>query len=119
MADFCKLLMGGCPPSPPQGKAKTCAKRVNKNELCWQKKKKKKKVNYYVTTIHLAVKLSQITHIFCVLIAVISKDNNQIIQAQKLVGEITLSELAQALKTMKNNKTPGIDGFPSEFFKVF
>ena len=41
------------------------------------------------------------------------------IQAQKLEGEITLSELAQALKTMKNNKTPGIDGFPSEFFKVF
>ena len=46
MADFCKLLMGGGPPHPPhphppQGKAKTCAKRVNKNELCWQKKKKK------------------------------------------------------------------------------
>ena len=43
MADFCKLLMGGCPPSPPQGKAKTCAKRVNKNELCWKKKIKKNK----------------------------------------------------------------------------
>ena len=43
MADFCKLLMGGCPPSPPQGKAQICAKRVNKNEFCWGKKKKKKK----------------------------------------------------------------------------
>ena len=41
------------------------------------------------------------------------------IQAQKSEGEKTLSELAQALKTMKNNKTPGIDGFPSEFLKVY
>ena len=41
------------------------------------------------------------------------------IQAQKLEGEITLSELAQAPKTMKNNKTPGIDGFPSQFLKYF
>ena len=31
MADFCKLLMGSFPPSP-QGKAKTCGKRMtNKN----------------------------------------------------------------------------------------
>ena len=43
MADFCKLLKGGCPPSPPQGKAQICAKRVNKNEFCWEKKKRKKK----------------------------------------------------------------------------
>ena len=41
------------------------------------------------------------------------------IQAEKLEGEITLSELTEALKTIKNNKTPGIDGFPSEFFNVF
>ena len=40
-------------------------------------------------------------------------------QAQGLEGQITLSELANALKKMKNNKTPGIDGFPSEFFKMF
>ena len=45
MADFCKLLMGGCPPSPPQGKPQICAKRVNKNEFCWEKKKKKKFTN--------------------------------------------------------------------------
>ena len=28
-------------------------------------------------------------------------------------------ELGQALKNMKSGKTPGIDGFPAEFFKVF
>ena len=40
-------------------------------------------------------------------------------QAQSLEGAITLSEIGQALKCMKNNKTPGIDGFPAEFFKYF
>ena len=40
-------------------------------------------------------------------------------QAQTLEGPITLLELSKALKKMKNNKTPGIDGFPSEFFKMF
>ena len=33
--------------------------------------------------------------------------------------EITLSELSTALKNMKSNKTPGIDGISSEFLKVF
>ena len=37
----------------------------------------------------------------------------------QLEGPVTLTELGNALKSMKNNKTPGIDGFPSEFFKVF
>ena len=40
-------------------------------------------------------------------------------QAMSLEGPVTLSELGNALKSMKSNKTPGIDGFPSEFFKVF
>ena len=40
-------------------------------------------------------------------------------QSKTLEGEITLSELGHALKCMKNGKTPGIDGFPAEFFKVF
>ena len=40
-------------------------------------------------------------------------------QALQLEGPVTLTELGNALKSMKNNKTPGIDGFPSEFFKVF
>ena len=39
-------------------------------------------------------------------------------QAITLDGPITLSELGIALKNIKN-KRPGIDGFPSEFFKVF
>ena len=30
-----------------------------------------------------------------------------------------MPELSNALRRMKNNKTPGMDGFPSEFFKVF
>ena len=30
-----------------------------------------------------------------------------------------MSELTKALKNMKNNKSPGTDGFSSEFFKVF
>ena len=34
-------------------------------------------------------------------------------------GEITLEELQQALKTTKNCKSPGIDGLPYEFYKVF
>ena len=34
-------------------------------------------------------------------------------------GEITLDELQKALKTSKNNKSPGIDGIPYEFYKMF
>ena len=36
-----------------------------------------------------------------------------------LEGEITLEEASIALKNMKNNKSPGSDGFSAEFFKVF
>ena len=36
-----------------------------------------------------------------------------------LEGEIKYSELAVALKNMKNSKTPGSDGFTAEFFKFF
>ena len=39
--------------------------------------------------------------------------------AQKLEGEISLSELSNALKGMKNGKSPGLDGFTVEFFKFF
>ena len=41
------------------------------------------------------------------------------VEAQKLEGLLTLKELSTTLKNMKNNKTPGIDGFPADFFKVF
>ena len=41
------------------------------------------------------------------------------IQSEKLKGQLTLEEISTSLKSMKNNKTPGIDGFPAEFFKFF
>ncbi len=36
-----------------------------------------------------------------------------------LEGEITVDEASLALKNMKNNKSPGSDGFTVEFFKFF
>ena len=40
-------------------------------------------------------------------------------EAIALEGAIMKNELWNALKHMKHNKTPGIDGFPSEFYKIF
>ena len=34
-------------------------------------------------------------------------------------GYLTIEELSKALRQTKNNKTPGIDGFPADFLKVF
>lgn len=34
-----------------------------------------------------------------------------------LIGEVTLEEIEQAFKGMPNDKSPGVDGFPIEFFK--
>ena len=34
-------------------------------------------------------------------------------------GPLTITEIGTALKGMKHNKTPGIDGFPAEFYKMF
>ena len=39
--------------------------------------------------------------------------------AMKLEGEITDTELAHALQSMKNSKSPGNDGFTVEFFNFF
>ena len=51
---------------------------------------------------------------------VLTKDNKISAEdSKKLNGPITIIELSEALKHMKNNKTPGIDGFPAEFFKEF
>lgn len=41
------------------------------------------------------------------------------LEADSLEGEISLDELSQALKNMKNEKSPGLDGFTVEFFKFF
>ena len=40
-------------------------------------------------------------------------------EALNLEGDLTLSELTQALKQMKNEKSPGPDGFTTEFLKFF
>ena len=38
---------------------------------------------------------------------------------EKCEGLITMQECLDTLKMMKNNKTPGTDGFPCEFYKFF
>ena len=40
-------------------------------------------------------------------------------EKKNLEGEITIEEAGLILKNMKNNKTPGSDGFSTEFFKFF
>ena len=40
-------------------------------------------------------------------------------EAQTLEGKITYAELLHALKQMKNEKSPGLDGYTAEFFKIF
>ena len=40
-------------------------------------------------------------------------------EAEKLEGVLTVKEIGDALYKMKTNKTPGIDGFPAEFYKTF
>ena len=40
-------------------------------------------------------------------------------QKLELEGHITINEALNSLKNMKNNKSPGSDGFTSEFFKFF
>ena len=32
---------------------------------------------------------------------------------------LTTEELAKTIKSMKNNKAPGVYGFPAEFLKIF
>ena len=40
-------------------------------------------------------------------------------ESNKIEGILTLDEISAALKSMKNKKCPGIDGFPAKFFKIF
>ena len=53
--------------------------------------------------------------------AIIGTNPKQLSQkeADDLEGELTYKELAEALKSMKNSKSPGNDGFTVEFFKFF
>ena len=39
--------------------------------------------------------------------------------SQALTGKLTEKEITFTLRNMKNNKSPGIDGFSAEFFKMF
>ena len=43
----------------------------------------------------------------------------KILQDIPIGQSLTVKELTMALKQMKNNKTPGIDGIPADFLKVF
>ena len=38
---------------------------------------------------------------------------------ESIEGELTLTEIAFSLKKMKNDKSPGLDGFTREYFKFF
>ena len=40
-------------------------------------------------------------------------------QALSLEGSITPDKIGNALKKMKNNKTPGMDGFPAKVLRYF
>ena len=40
-------------------------------------------------------------------------------ESNSIEGLLTLPELSKALKHMQNNKTPGLDGFPADFYKFF
>ena len=39
--------------------------------------------------------------------------------SKQLDGKLTAEEISYAIKNMKNDKSPGIGGFPVEFFKIF
>ena len=41
------------------------------------------------------------------------------VEAMGLEHNLSVEEIGQALKQMKNGKSPGIDGYPAEFFKIF
>ena len=41
------------------------------------------------------------------------------LDSSKVEGEITYAELSTALRNIKNNKSPGLDGFTMDFFLIF
>lgn len=40
-------------------------------------------------------------------------------EASEMIQPITVQEISDTIKNLKNNKSPGPDGFPGEFYKVF
>ena len=53
--------------------------------------------------------------------SVIGENENKLSNedAEKIEGEIKLKELSDALKNMKNEKSPSLDGLTVEFFNIF
>ena len=47
------------------------------------------------------------------------KDVSPKVSNMNLGNLLDVEEVSEALKSMKNNKTPGIDGIPADFLKVF
>lgn len=41
------------------------------------------------------------------------------IQNENITKSITIEEVQKSIKHLKNNKTPGSDGFPAEWYKTF
>ena len=41
------------------------------------------------------------------------------LEAKQIEKDVTIEELGDALRKMSNGKSPDIDGFPCQFFKVF
>lgn len=41
------------------------------------------------------------------------------VQNYKLTADITMEEVREAIKTLKNNKSLGSDGYPAEWYKLF
>ena len=55
------------------------------------------------------------------IVEIIGENENKLTneESEKLEGDIKLDELSKSLKNMKNEKSPGLDGFTVEFYKFF
>lgn len=40
-------------------------------------------------------------------------------KASEMTRPVSIQEILDTIKTLKNNKSPGTDGFPGEFYKSF
>jgi hypothetical protein len=65
--------------------------------------------------------LSSFSTLGIILLAKFLDSNTKLTQEEheNLEGKITIKEVGGALKNMKNDKTPGSDGYSAELFKFF